>query len=59
MGEKIKELRNRIDRDIERKGGMEEFNGCDVANEIITSWIYELLNILEEGKWYFLAIEKD
>lgn len=50
MGEKIKELRNRIDRDIERKGGMEEFNGCDVANEIITSWIYELLNILEEGK---------
>ena len=48
MGDKIKKLRERIDRDIERKGGIEEFNSCDVANEIITSWIWELVNILAE-----------
>lgn len=50
MAEKIKELKNRMDRDIARKGGIEEFNSCDVANEIITSWICELLSILEEGE---------
>lgn len=46
--DKIKELREMIDSDIESVGGVEEFNNYYCANETITSWIDRILDILEK-----------
>lgn len=46
MEEEIKELREKIDNDIESVGGVEEFNNYSYANEYITSWIDSILDIL-------------
>lgn len=45
--DKIKELREMIDNDIEKVGGVEEFNNYSCANECIVSWIDRILDIIE------------
>lgn len=46
--EKIKELREMIDSDIESVGGVEGFNNYCCANECIVSYIDRILDIWEE-----------
>ena len=46
--DELKELREMIDSDIESIGGMEEFNNYHCANEVITSWIDRILDIVEK-----------
>lgn len=45
--DKIKELRERIDSDIESAGGIEGFNNYPCGNEVIASWIDRILDIIE------------
>ena len=45
--EDIKELREMIDSDIERVGGLENFNQYCCSAEVITSWIVRVLDIVE------------
>ena len=45
--DKIKELREMIDSDINSVGGIEGFNNYCCANEVITSWIDRILDIIE------------
>lgn len=42
-----KELREIIDNDIEKVGGIEEFNNYSCANECIINWIDRILDIIE------------
>lgn len=46
--QRIELLRETIDHDIERAGGIEGFNTCCYAPEAISSWINTILNIIEE-----------
>lgn len=48
MEEDIEELKEMIDRDIERVGGVEEFNNYSCANEVITNWIDRVIGIIEK-----------
>ena len=41
-------LKNKIESDLERLNGIEEFNKYPCAPEVITSWISELISIIEE-----------
>lgn len=45
--ERIKELREMINSDIESVGGVEGFNNYCCAHECMTSWIDNILDILE------------
>lgn len=46
--QRIELLRETIEHDIEKAGGIEEFNNCSYAPEAISSWINTILNIMEE-----------
>ena len=46
MQEEINKLKEMIDSDIERIGGIENFNNYCAAHEVITSWIDRILDII-------------
>lgn len=47
MKEELEFLKERIEHDIEKTGGIEGFNTCRYAPEIISGWIGDLIRIVE------------
>ena len=50
MKESLEILKERMDHDIERAGGIEGFNTCGYAPEIISGWIDDLISRIERLK---------
>lgn len=44
--EQLQRLKGKITDDIDKIGGIEKFNKCNYAHEIISIWIGRILDIL-------------